>query len=480
MGRMVKSFIENQPSISMNVIGFGQAGSRIADEFASFKNRQGDTVYNCFALNSTSGDLTGLKNIPLEHRFDLDIGGMGKNPEKGVELLENHEEFKRIVLEEFPYDRELILFIAGLGGGTGTSTIVKAIEEYSENKFKPAINKTFEKIVQQVGEITVRKNPEKFAKQAVRIVKENMPSIGLIVTLPLRADGADTLRQVSKFANKLWNLANDVTSGVSFVIFADNQYFYDKFHSNPPHLRMGAHNYRDFANKIISQTFHEINTASNGEGSDVMFDRVDFRRILLERQGSLVINRVSCPVDKIQKSSDLEDMLLESMTGSIFHEPIQLINERNGVKESTEIYHVGLMAVIDKNKAISSNFLDETKVKIAESDLYITGSVFTGYLQEKNDFEATVYTFYKSNGLPTRLAKGLVEEYHEYMEKKKSVKTVNSSIQTIDAEDSMDFDLDIASLGLNIKMDEKEENKKDQKNNDVAEMLKDVDFSKLF
>ena len=72
MGRMVKSFIDNHPSISMNVIGFGQAGSRIADEFASFKNRQGDTVYNCFALNSTSGDLTGLKNIPLEHRFDLD------------------------------------------------------------------------------------------------------------------------------------------------------------------------------------------------------------------------------------------------------------------------------------------------------------------------------------------------------------------------------------------------------------------------
>lgn len=481
---MAKSFLENEPSISMNIVGFGQAGSRIADQFASFKNKQGEQVYNCFALNSNAGDLTGLRYIPEEHRFNLDLGGMGKNPEKGIKILEDNVDFKRIVLEEIPYDSKLILFIAGLGGGTGTSTIVKAIEEYSTEKYKPAINKTLAKIVEQIGEDVFYENPQKYVKQAANIVKDKLPSIGVIVTLPLRADGADTLRQVSKFANRLWKLANDATSGVSFIIFADNQHFYDEFHSLKPQQRLKTDNYRDYANKIISQTLHEINAASNGEGSDVMFDREDFRRIVLEGQGSLVINRVSCPIDKIKKSSDLEKMLLESMEGSILHEPIQLINEKNGIKESTEIYHVGLMAIIDKDKSISSNFLDETKVKIAESELFITGSVFTGYLQELNDHEATVYTFYKSNGLPTRLAKGLVEEYQEYMEKKKSVKTVDTSIQTIETDEAgFDLNINLDSLGLDgilgPKKEQEEENKPNQEKKDFDKILKEINIDEL-
>lgn len=53
--------------------------------------------------------------------------------------------------------------------------------------------------------------------------------MGIVVTLPVRADGPDVLRQVNKFSQEIWKLANDPAKGVAFVVFADNQHFYDEF-----------------------------------------------------------------------------------------------------------------------------------------------------------------------------------------------------------------------------------------------------------
>ena len=64
---------------------------------------------------------------------------------------------------------------------------------------------------------------------AVLRAREKSAKIGIIATLPLRADGPDVLRQVNDFTQRIWKLANDPTKGVGFVIFADNQYFYDQF-----------------------------------------------------------------------------------------------------------------------------------------------------------------------------------------------------------------------------------------------------------
>ena len=44
----------------------------------------------------------------------------------------------------FDLNDELVLFFAGLGGGTGTSTIVKAIEEFYDYNNKPLIQQEFE------------------------------------------------------------------------------------------------------------------------------------------------------------------------------------------------------------------------------------------------------------------------------------------------------------------------------------------------
>ncbi|RKJ73680.1 cell division protein FtsZ, partial [Butyricicoccus sp. 1XD8-22] len=85
---MAKSFILNQPAVNFTVVGFGQAGSRIADQFARFKDTDGKQIYNCLALNSNDGDLKDLRFIPTDNRISLGLGGLGKNPEKAMKILD--------------------------------------------------------------------------------------------------------------------------------------------------------------------------------------------------------------------------------------------------------------------------------------------------------------------------------------------------------------------------------------------------------
>jgi tubulin-like protein CetZ len=479
MNNMAKSFIKNKPAINMTVVGFGQAGSRIADNFAAFKDEAKNGVYNCLALNSNDGDLQGLQHIPVNNRVSLNLGGLGKNPQKAIKILEENQEvndkLKQFIQKQVRPVDDLVLFCAGLGGGTGTSTIIKAIEEFYDFNTKPLIAEELKKIQADVGAEEFRKNLNtKYLKAAVLRARERSVKIGVIVTLPLRADGPDVLRQVNDFSQRIWKLAKDPTKGIGFVIFADNQHFYDEFKKIPSHL-LETENYRDFANKEISDLFHELNTATTGGGTEVTFDSQDFRRIILENHGSLVINRVSKPLNEVQKGNDIKEMFLKSISGSILHEPIELENNENGQTELTEIYHVGLLAVLDNKKSLGSAFMDDARVEIAENpSFFMKGSIFTGYLEGHNDFAATVYTFYKANGLPNRLAKGLVKEFEEYQQRQNSIKTKDTSIGTIktDEYDGIDFDLDLdlSEFGLDVTNESK---------NDKVEEEFDIDIDSL-
>ncbi len=77
----------------------------------------------------------------------------------------------------------------------------------------------------------IKANQAKFARIAFEnaIERKDFIKMGIVVTLPVRADGPDVLRQVNKFSQEIWKLANDKSKGVAFVVFADNQHFYDEF-----------------------------------------------------------------------------------------------------------------------------------------------------------------------------------------------------------------------------------------------------------
>ncbi|MGF7033444.1 hypothetical protein J2T17_004392 [Paenibacillus mucilaginosus] len=455
------SFLKNQPSIRMTIAGFGQAGTRIVDRFAEYKRADGVPVYNTLALNSNDGDLAELRHVPRENRVSLGLGGMGKDPEKGLRVLEENERAKEalkdFVTSKIRTDDSLVLFVAGLGGGTGTSTIIKAIEEFHDYHNNRLLKEALLEIRREVGDTDFRANMREHQRNAFIRVRDKFKKIGVIVTLPTRSDGPDVLRQVNTFATKLWELAKNAAKGVAFVVFADNQMFFDRFQEEAA-AKTQYNNYRDFANHEIASIFHEINTATNGGGTSVTFDSNDFRRIVLEQNGCFILNRVTEHVSKINNNEDLQKLFLKSIQANNFHDPIKLEEEDEAGNVSyAKVFHVGLLAIIPPDlKALGSSFIDNAKDEISRR-LPLQGTIFSGFLNEPNNYNVSIYTFYKADALPSRLSKGLVKEYEEFLAKQRAVNYKSDSIQKIDsAEDDFEIDIDLAELGIDLPEEKKE------------------------
>ncbi|MGB2815566.1 MAG: tubulin/FtsZ family protein [Dehalococcoidales bacterium] len=119
------------------VVGFGQCGGRIADEFARLNRRAHvqrgiDIVANASAVNTDVADLSGLTGIKPDYQHRILIGGrktgghgVGKINELGAEIakedgdkiIETIRSGKRFV------EADAFLLIAGAAGGTGSGAL---------------------------------------------------------------------------------------------------------------------------------------------------------------------------------------------------------------------------------------------------------------------------------------------------------------------------------------------------------------------
>ncbi|MFC1985438.1 tubulin/FtsZ family protein [Chloroflexota bacterium] len=119
------------------VIGLGQCGGRIADEFARMNKRAQsqrgiEIVTGAFAVNTDVADLSGLRRIRPDYQHRILIGGrktgghgVGKINELGAEVAK--EDADKVVdtitaTKRFP-ETDAFLLIAGTAGGTGSGAL---------------------------------------------------------------------------------------------------------------------------------------------------------------------------------------------------------------------------------------------------------------------------------------------------------------------------------------------------------------------
>jgi cell division GTPase FtsZ len=119
------------------VIGCGQCGSRIADEFARLNKRARahrgiEIVSGAFAVNTDVADLSGLSAIKSDYRHRIVIGsrktsghGVGKINELGAEVarLDSDKVIDAIRSAERFYEADAFMVIAGTAGGTGSGSM---------------------------------------------------------------------------------------------------------------------------------------------------------------------------------------------------------------------------------------------------------------------------------------------------------------------------------------------------------------------
>ena len=119
------------------VIGCGQCGGRIADEFVRLNKRARsllgmEVITDCFAVNTDIADLSGLHNIVRDHQHRILIGqqvtsghGVGKINEIGAEIAKEDSDrvIEAIEKGQKMADTDAFMVIASAAGGTGSGVI---------------------------------------------------------------------------------------------------------------------------------------------------------------------------------------------------------------------------------------------------------------------------------------------------------------------------------------------------------------------
>ncbi len=119
------------------VIGLGQCGSRIADEFArlnnrAIANRRIQIVPGVFAVNTDATDLSGLHYISTDYQHRIIMGGrktsghgVGKINEMGAEIARSDGDkvIDSIRSVKNLFEADAFLLAASTGGGTGSGSV---------------------------------------------------------------------------------------------------------------------------------------------------------------------------------------------------------------------------------------------------------------------------------------------------------------------------------------------------------------------
>ena len=137
------------------VIGLGQCGGRIADEFARLNRRARvrrgiEIITGAFAVNTDDADLSGLSYIKSDYQHRILIGrrktsghGVGKINELGAEIANEDSDkvIDAIRTVKRLFEADAFLLIAGSAGGTGSGAI-PIMTQYIKERYrdKPMYN----------------------------------------------------------------------------------------------------------------------------------------------------------------------------------------------------------------------------------------------------------------------------------------------------------------------------------------------------
>jgi cell division GTPase FtsZ len=139
--------------VKLSVIGLGQCGGNIADEFyavndyaTSVFGRRIEILTDAFAINTDDADLGGFRHIPKDKEHRIVIGalstfghGVGKiNTDAAQIIKSSHSVVTDSILRSKRFhESDAIMCVASGAGGTGSGTIGWVIKSLRERIEKP-------------------------------------------------------------------------------------------------------------------------------------------------------------------------------------------------------------------------------------------------------------------------------------------------------------------------------------------------------
>ncbi len=128
------------------VVGFGQCGSRVVDEFSRLNGRARfrrgiEIITGAFAVNTDVADLSSLSSIKSDYQHRILIGsrktgshGVGKINEMGAEVArqDGDKVIDAVRSTDRFYEADAFLLVAGAAGGTGSGSMPVMVQRIKE------------------------------------------------------------------------------------------------------------------------------------------------------------------------------------------------------------------------------------------------------------------------------------------------------------------------------------------------------------
>lgn len=225
---MTVMLVEQQDrSINVGVVGVGQCGSKLAEEFY----KRG---YSAVAINTALQDLQPI-NMPERQKLFIDyaLGGAAKDLDIGQAAVEDYADVIFKYLQDNFEDNEVLMLITSGGGGTGSGS----------------------------------------AETMVKLMAQLDKPITVIYVLPLASEDTLAKHNSIQTLSKLARLAKDDI--VNSLMVVDNA----KIDLMYPGESMA--NFWNIANEAIVEPLHLFNKLSSTPSSYTSLDPMDFTRIFV-------------------------------------------------------------------------------------------------------------------------------------------------------------------------------------------------------
>jgi cell division GTPase FtsZ len=343
---------ESNGSLKIGLIGAGQCGGRITESFYRLGYRK------IISVNTTNQD---LNTIPTKLIFQIPNkpGGAGKNMDESSDAFTNHRDELYNEMTRIFGKVDHIFVCAGLGGGSGSGTIVQILE-------------LCKKYMQYIG------------------FDEPNKRVGAIVTLPTMGESASPLVASNAYKKGLELSDMADTGKIMPLIVIDN----DKIKNLYRGLTIA--NFYPTVNDTIAQLFNIFNQISAAGSEFVTFDATDFITVL-QCSGHMIMGVTVVP-NATQKTS-IADALKLNLTKTLLASDFDLATAKTAA----------VIAVVGRNIVNTYVGLMENIEYGFDTVASLTGNavIHRGiYADDEND-TVRVYTIISGLSKPTKRYKRL-------------------------------------------------------------------------
>ena len=259
---MTVMLVEQQDrSINIGVVGVGQAGGKLAEQFY-------ERGYTVLVINTALQDLSPLK-LPERQKLFLDyaLGGAGKDLETGQAALEEYADQVLQTLESNFEDNEVLLLVIAGGGGTGSGS----------------------------------------AETMVNLMTQLGKPLAVLYVLPMSSEDSLAKHNSIQTLAKLAKLAkSDI---INSLIVVDNA----KIESLHPGKSMAE--FWNAANNSIVEPLHLFNTLSASPSPHQSLDPMDFSKVFIGTGDCMLYGMIE--VDDYSDEESIAEAILTNMENGL-------------------------------------------------------------------------------------------------------------------------------------------------------------------